>query len=113
MTILKAARRAAETYDEKAAIDGVRNAWKVNSWATIVELAGLSPRTTLEDCRHLGRILAMFWQNVDAAGIECILRYEARKGRKASRLRRVQGSVISATNHLDLSMRVSIKTISD
>lgn len=47
----------------------MRKAWKLDSWAKIVELAGLSNSTTLKDSRHLGRIQAMFWQNVDA-GIE-------------------------------------------
>jgi hypothetical protein len=96
LTTLKVARRAAKTNE-----DIVRKAWKLDSWAKIVELAGLSRTTLKEDCRHLNcRIQAMFRQNIDA-GIEHVLRgyEEARKGRKASRSRRVQGSVISATNH--------------
>jgi hypothetical protein len=88
----------AKTNDEKAVIDGVRKAWKLDSWAKIVELAGLSSSTSTDvvgDCRHLDRIQVLFWQNVDA-GIEQTLR----KGRKASRSRRVQGSVISATKRV-------------
>jgi hypothetical protein len=86
LTTLQAARRVAKTNDEKAVIDGVRKAWKLDSWAKIVELAGLSSTssTDMENCRHLDRIQVLFWQNVDA-GIEQTLR----KGRKASRSRRV------------------------